>query len=275
MKKILVPTDFSNFGKLAENSAIEIAIKSNASIEFIHLMDIPKYLNPSATAGTELPQELKTKIGAAHQYMNELVYHAEQKGLNAKSYFSETLGIDVIKKHVEQHEIDLIVMGSHGAGGFKEAFLGSNTQRVLRTVSAPVLVVKNEMPAEFKNIVFAATFKEDVHKPFSKVLNFAKVYASNVHLLYINMPYNFEDTISSLERMKEFAAQYPTQQFKQHIFNAFDEESGIIKFSKTNGIDLIATTTHGKSGFIQMLSPSITESLANHSSLPVLSINIR
>lgn len=275
MKKILIPTDFSSFAKLAENTAMTIASKSNAAIEFIHLMDIPKYLSPSATAATELPEELKSKIGAAHQYLNELVQLAEQKGLQAKSYVTETSGIEIIKNHVEQHDIDLVVMGSHGTGGLKEAFLGSNTQRVLRTVSSPVLVVKNEMPADLKNIVFAATFKEDVHKAFAKILNFAKIFGSDVHLLYVNMPYNFEDSTTSAQRMQEFAAQYPTHQFKQHIFNAFDEESGIIKFSKTNGIDLIATTTHGKSGFMQMLSPSITESLANHSSLPVLSVNLK
>ena len=89
------------------------------------------------------------------------------------------------------------------------------------------------------------------------------------------MPYNFEDSTTSSQRLLEFASQYPNHQFKQHIFNAFDEESGIIKFSKTHGIDLIATTTHGKSGFMQMLSPSITESLANHSSIPVLSVNLK
>jgi len=275
MKKILVPTDFSSFGKLAENTAISVAVKSNAAIEFIHLMDIPKYLSPSATAGTDLAQELKSKIGAAHQYMNDLVHRAEQKGLKAKSYITETSGIEIIKNHVEEHEIDLLIMGSHGASGFKEAFLGSNTQRVLRTVSAPVLVVKNELPENFSRIVFAATFKEDVHNAFAKILNFARIYGSDIHLLYVNMPYNFEDSFTSAQRMQEFAALYPTQVFKQHIFNAFDEESGILKFAKTNGIDLIATTTHGKSGFMQMLSPSITESLANHSSLPVLSVNLK
>ena len=275
MKKILVPTDFSSFGKLAEKTAIDIAIKSNAAVEFIHLMDIPKYLSQSATADNELPEELKSKIGAAHQYLNELVQHAEQKGLKAKSYITETSGIEVIKNHVEQHEIDLIVIGSHGASGIKEAFLGSNTQRILRSLSAPVLVIKNDLTANFKNIVFASTFKEDVHQAFAKILNFVKIFESAVHLHYINMPYNFEDSATSSQRLLEFASQYPNHQFNQHIFNAFDEESGIIKFSKTHGIDLIATTTHGKSGFMQMLSPSITESLANHSSIPVLSVNIK
>jgi nucleotide-binding universal stress UspA family protein len=275
MKKILVPTDFSKYGKIAENTAIAIAEKSKATLEFIHLMDIPKYLSQSATAKPELPEELKTVIGHAHQYMNDLVRQAEKKGITAKSYISETSGLDVIKNHVSQHEVDLIIMGSHGASGLKEAFLGSNTQKVLRSVSAPVLVVKEDNVVNFKNVLFASTFKEDVHNAFEKIMNFAKIFGSDIHLLYVNMPYNFEETSSSLERMQQFAASYPGNSFKIHIFNAFDEESGILKFSKANNIDIIATTTHGKSGFIQMLSPSVTESLANHSSLPVLSVNLK
>jgi nucleotide-binding universal stress UspA family protein len=89
------------------------------------------------------------------------------------------------------------------------------------------------------------------------------------------MPYNFEETDTSAERIHEFSSKYPGSNFKFHIYNAFDEESGILNFSKLNNIDLISTSTHGKSGFMQILSPSITESLANHSQLPVLSVNTK
>ncbi len=276
MNKILVPTDFSDCAKKAENFAIEIALKANADIEFLHLMDIPKFLNQSATSKDNLPEELKSQIGFAHQYMNDLNLKAENKGLTSKSYISETSGVDVIQNHVKQHNIDLVIMGSHGSSGFKEAFLGSNTQRVLRTVSTPVLIVKNEMNiSNIKNVLFASTFKEDVHKAFEKTLSFANIFKAQIHLLYVNLPYNFEASDRTLERMKKFSESYPSNNFKAHIYNAFDEESGILKFSEANQINIITTSTHGKTGFMQMISPSITESLANHSNLPVLSVNLR
>lgn len=276
MKHILVPTDFSEFGKIAETVGMTIAEKTKASIDFLHLMDIPRYLNQSATAKDELPEELRTVLGAAHQYMNNLNQEAINKGLTAKTFLSEHSSIDVIKNHVAQHAVDLVIMGSHGASGIKEAFLGSNTQKVLRTVSAPVLVLK-EIPKNltFSNLVFASTFKEDVHHVFEKVRNFAQIFGAEIHLLYVNMPYNFEETGHTMERIQKFAAKYPGNSFKMHIYNAFDEESGILKFAHEHNIDVIATSTHGKSGFMQMLSPSVTESLANHSSLPVLSVNVK
>ena len=119
MKNILVPTDFSKYGKIAESTAISIAEKAKANLDFLHLMDIPKYLSQSATAKPELPEELKIAIGAAHQYMNDLNHNATQKGLTVKTFISENASFDVIKNHIVQHNIDLIIMGSHGASGFK------------------------------------------------------------------------------------------------------------------------------------------------------------
>jgi nucleotide-binding universal stress UspA family protein len=259
-KTILFPLNRSPETRQAVDVAINLVQTYQSTIYLFAVVD---------------PEAPESDLQSSQVLISEIESHFAAACISAKSQITEGKAAFVICDYADEINADLIVMGSHGTGGLKEAFLGSNTQRVLRTVSTPVLVIKNEIPVDFKKIVFAATFKEDVHKAFAKILNFAKVYGSDVHLLYVNMPYNFEDSTSSNQRMHEFAAQYPNHQFKQHIFNAFDEESGIIKFSKTNGIDLIATTTHGKSGFMQMLSPSITESLANHSSLPVLSVNLK
>ena len=276
MKNILVPTDFSDCGKIAEKVAISIAEKNKAKIDFLHMMNISKFYIQSATASHHLPEEIQNSLGKAQQYLNDLTKSTENKGIESKSYISENISVDEIKNHINKHQIDLVVMGSHGASGIKEAFLGSNTQKVLRSVQVPILVVKEEpKDLNFSNIVFASTFKEDVHHVFQKVQNFANIFGSTIHLLYVNMPYNFEETDTSADRIHAFASKYPGSNFKFHIYNAFDEESGILNFSKLNNIDLISTSTHGKSGFMQILSPSITESLANHSQLPVLSVNTR
>ena len=85
-------------------------------------------------------------------------------------------------------------MGSHGAHGAKE-ILGSNTQKVIRNAKVPVLVLKDE-PAKFEvnNIVFASTFQEDVHLSFEKVIAFAELMDAQIHLLNVNMPFNFQES---------------------------------------------------------------------------------
>ncbi len=276
MKNILVPTDFSECGYIASQVAMAIAQKNGASLHFLHAMSLPKFLKISATDAKDMPNEFRIAKGQAEQNLNNLNAEATRLKISSKVYLSHDAVIDEVLTHIDTHKTDLVVMGSYGSSGFREAFLGSNTQRVLRQSKAPVLVVK-QLPrvVDFKSIVFASSFKEDVHASFRKVLEFARIYGAQIHLLYVNMPYNFEESSTSAARMQAFAKMYPGVDFKMHIYNAFDEESGILNFSHSHQIDLIAITTHGKSGFVQMLSPSITEGLANHAALPVLSVNIK
>ena len=75
--------------------------------------------------------------------------------------------------------------------------------------------------------------------------------------------------------MNSFLKKCPKGNCSINIYNSLNEESGIQKFSASINADLIAMTTHGKTGFMKMISPSITESLVNHSEIPVLSVNTK
>lgn len=199
----------------------------------------------------------------------------EQKlGLKAKQFLIFDKGLEEIDTHIKQHQHDFIVMGSHGTKGFRE-LIGSNTQKIVRHSHVPVLVVKKK-PKQFeiKNIVFAANFEEDVHRPLSKIIEFADLMKAKIHLLYVNMPISFKETDEAETNMQAFLKKCPRGTCSINIYNALNEERGIQRFAKKIKADLIAMTTHGKTGFFKMISPSITESLVNHSDIPVLSINI-
>lgn len=275
MKHIFVPTDFSEIARHAESFAFEFAKKSKASLDFLHMVDVPKYLKISTTAKNDLPEEIELILGTAKNNLEKFEIQGSESDITVKGYLSETDSIDIILDHIRKQNNDLVIMGSHGSSGLTEAFIGSNAQKIIRKAPVPVLIIKDKIEIQnIKNIVFASTFKEDVYQVFDKVLEFSKIFNAHLHLLYVNLPYSFEESHLSMNRMKEFAAKQSLKNVKFHIFNAFDEESGIHNFSVEHDIDLIAMTTHGKSGFLQLISPSITESLINHTNLPVLSINL-
>jgi len=166
-------------------------------------------------------------------------------------------------------------MGSHGASGAKELFVGSNAQKVLRDATVPVLIIKEKSQWPFNNIVFASSFEEDVDEPFQTVVKLADLNHSNIHLLYVNVPFSFEETDRTLEKMHAFHESCPRGgTCTTNIYNSLNEERGIIKFAESVDSDLIALTTHGKTGFLSLMSKSITESMANHSEIPILSINL-
>ena len=274
MKNILVPTDFSDCARTAEEIGLEIAKKANAEIHFLHTLFTPVDWVKLPLEKEHLFHDTKVQIGHAKSELNKLKKRAEKMGLKVQEFLVFDKGREEIDQHIKHHKHDFIVMGSHGANGFKQV-IGSNTQKVVRNSPVPVLVVKKKPKKfEIKNMVFASTFQEDVHKPFHKIIEFADLMKAQIHLLNVNMPFHFKETDEAEANMQAFLKKCPKGTCSINIYNALNEERGIQKFAEKINADVIAMTTHGKTGFMKMISPSITESLVNHSDIPVLSVNI-
>lgn len=275
MKNILVPTDFSEAASRAADFAISIAEKSGAEIHFLHLQITPVlWVKLDKEKEQRFPETLK-EIGHAKNELNMLVKKAEHKGLKAKKFLVFDVGREEILKHIPFHHHDFVIMGSHGASGAKELFVGSNAQKVLRDATVPLLIIKEKSKWPVKNVVFASNFEEDVKEPFKTVVKFADLNESNIHLLYVNVPFSFEETDKSMEKMHAFHKTCPRgETCTTNIYNSLNEERGILKFAKSVNADLIALTTHGRSGFFSLIGKSIAESLANHAEIPILSINL-
>lgn len=275
MKNILVPTDFSATANRAADVAIAIAQEARAEIHFLHIQITPvTWVQLDKEKEKQYPETLKA-IGHANSSLDELVKMAEQKGLKAKKFLVFDVGREEILKHIPHHQHDFVVMGSHGASGMKEVFVGTNAQKMLREAKVPILIIKEKSTWPLKNVVFASNFEEDVLGPFHTVIEIADLHKSNMHLLYVNVPFSFEETDKSMEKMYAFHKTCPRGgTCTTNIYNSLNEERGILKFAESVNADLIALATHGKSGFLDLMGKSITESLANHADIPILSINL-
>ena len=175
----------------------------------------------------------------------------------------------------KKHKIDLIVMGSQGASGLQEMFIGSNTEKVVRRSSVPVLVVKsNGVEFDIKNIVFASDFKKESKKTFPKVMEFANLFGAKFHFLYVNTIHNFNTTKAIEERMHNFIKDFDLKDYKTVIYNDISIENGILSYSNDAKADLIALNTHGRSGLSQLFNGSIGAELTNHALKPVITFKL-
>lgn len=276
MKNILIPTDFSEYANNAVDYGISIAKKSKATIHFLHIISTP-------VEWTRLPKEKEKNypdtlraIGHAKLELNRLEIKATKANLKVKQYLVYDKTSDEIIEHLKHYKHDFIVMGSHGAKGWRELYIGNNAQKVVRNSPVPVLIVR-EKPKRLaiKKIIFASNFSREVDRPFISIMNFAIATRAHVHLLYVNVPSYFEETDESLHRMEMFTRKCKKCLCTTHIRNALNEERGIMNFRKEIDADMIALSTHGKAGAIRILSHSVAEMLANHSDVPVLSVNVK
>ncbi len=272
MKNILVPTDFSYSADKAADTAMLVAAKFSAEIHFLHItQNIDENMHVPHNTNISLANPQK---GHAQNELNLLVAKATKRGLKATPLLVFDKGGELMENYIKPLQIDLIVMGSHGATGFRELVIGSNTQHVVRHSSVPVLVIKNLTKGIFniENILFASTFQDDSTKAFDFVADFAKAWKATVHILFINFidKVTNQDTIDLV--VQKLTKSHPDLVCTSSSIEANDEEWGIHQFvDKIGGVDMVALTTQEKVGFI--LSHSVAEDLVKHSELPVLVLN--
>ena len=275
MKKILVPTDFSPCAENAVAVALEIAKKANSEIVFQHLFDDKSgslhTLKSEAAKKEHTNQDVE--LGIAKAGLDALVNRAQNLGVTARPLLVMNRGTDKIENYIEPLQIGLVVMGSHGVTGMREIVIGSQTQRVVRHSSAPVLVVKHKPdPLVFNNVLFASTFEENPGPIFDKLVQFVNLWSGTIHLLYIGLDKDKQTKAMVEEKMNLLARQFPKARFTQNFITTNDPEWGIRHASKDIQPDAIAITTYLKTGVL-MFAHSIAENLVNHEEIPVFVIN--
>lgn len=268
MKKLLVPCDFSKPAIHAFKFALDIAAKSaNAKVHVLYIIEV------SAMHDSILMPVLSFE----EQIFNDAQESAEKefKQLNKKW---NTESVDVVfevlvgkvsegtQQYTREHAIDAIIMGSHGATGMKEFFVGSNAEKIVRHAEVPVIVLKEEFRGSIKNIVFPNTLQtENQENLVQKVKALQHFFKAHLHIVWINTPVNFTPDSVTRKRLTDFVNRFQFKDYTINIYNHLNAEDGIAEFSDTIDSPLIAMGTHGRKGFAHLIHGSLTESLVNHS----------
>ena len=274
MKRILVPTDFSKYSEEATKVAAQIAKKYNSEVILLHMLELPQQASDALGDGKSIPEIMLYKNRAISN-LETLMDAKYLKDINVSEAIEFKKVHDGILDACEKNKVDLVVMGSHGTSGFDELFVGSNAEKVVRLSKIPVLVVKKEAK-DFKarNFVFASDFSKETRKPFQKMMEFAKIFDSNLFLVMICTPNSFKTTHQAEKTMHDFIANYEMENYSTHIYNDTNIENGIINFANSVDADLIGICTHGRTGLAHFFNGSIGEELVNHAVKPVITFKI-
>ncbi|APS38394.1 MULTISPECIES: universal stress protein [Salegentibacter] len=276
MKKILVPTDFSDTAEHALKIAAQLAKKHNSEIYLLHMLELPMQLiDPVAGGNSQNLPESIFFMKLAHQRFAKLMQRPFLKDIKVHETVMFHQAFDGIMEVSEDYDCDIIIMGSHGASGFKEMFIGSNTEKVVRSSNIPVLVIKNEHGNfEVENFIFATDADGSNKHTLEKAYNFAQLIEAKFHLLFINTPNNFITSTEVRERIENFVSGFNIHDYKMHIYNDVSVEKGILNFAMKQKKALIGISTHGRKGLAHFFNGSISEDLVNHANMPVVTFKI-
>lgn len=274
MKRIIVPTDFSDTAKNAARYAVQMANSiPGASIILYNLTD-KIALGSDSSPLTENKDDrflvLQAALNNLQAELNELATVPVESVVEEGSSLTDSL-----ERYVRHHGIDLIVMGITGATRLEQIFMGSNALNVVNLAVCPVIIVPPK--AEFrpiKKVLFASDLKEvSTTVPFAPIKSVLNNF--NPTVLVVNV-----DTDHYVEVTEEYKSQRTILESKLQEYNPefyfirmYDFQDSISSFAADRNVDLILTIPkkhHFLTGFFKT---SHTKKLAYHSHVPILAIH--
>lgn len=287
MKKIIVPTDFSEQANNALDLACEIANKTGAKIVLMNVLEYSKkqttFLGSSAlnTMGS-----LSTGIEMDDIYFIEL-YKKRRRQLTDLLSDPAYANVEIIDKimlgtpyhaieeEITEFEADLIIMGTTGVNDWEESLIGSTAEKVVRHASCPVITLRKKVHLmDIERIAFASDFKDEKPSYMRIVKSIQKLFGAELHLVFVNTPSNFKNEREVNANLKAFAEANELDDHKIHIYSHQQEEEGIVWFTEDHKMDLVMMATYGRSGFSRLFEHSIAEDVVNFSKKPVVTFNL-
>lgn len=276
--KIIVPTDYSTCADHAAKLAIDFAKKiDNSSIYLTHVF--------GSTIGSV---DITYDIPAFEESIRALRLGAESKLNKSVDALIQSTGFERIKGHLIFNDFvefifddplvksaDLLVVGSRGANGPKEFFLGSKAQKILRKAEVPVFVVKeNARSLDVKKVMLLSNFGENMQKGFDQLRCLMKPFDPTYLLTHVIDQHSFHPTQTALAKIEFFRNENMLENSEIIIHTDYHIEDGLNYLIKKHQPDLVMMFTHGYKGIERWLKGSLTEELVNHTKANFLCAHI-
>lgn len=274
MKRIIVPTDFSDTAKNAARYAVQLAASiQGASIILYNLADqiavgsdsspLTEDKNDRFIVLHAALDNLKTELGELSPVAIELVVE-EGSSLT-----------DNMERYVRNHEIDLVIMGITGASLLEQVLMGSNALNVVNLGVCPVIIVPpNTTYKPVNRVLFACDFKDvSASVPMAPLKSVLNIFKPTVLVVNVDTDHNLEVTeeYKTQRALLENMLQDYSPEF--YFIRLYDFQEAISSFAAERNVDLILTIPKKHSFLTGIFKTSHTKKLAYHSHVPILAVH--
>ncbi len=202
LNSILCATDFSDFSNQTIHYGIRLAQKFEAKLYVCHIIDLPFAAMTGEVQFDPIEQQNRM-IDYAHNQLAELFL---DDAIEWEPLVAVGQTADEIDRLVEDNNVDLVVTATHGRHGLKRLLLGSVTERLMRTVTCPLLIVRGSEegdvllpPSEslFQRILVGCDFSEDSDLAYRYGLSLAQELEAELHLAHVVEPPIYQHVFAS------------------------------------------------------------------------------
>ena len=294
LDRILCATDFSNVSRAVVPFSIDMAKKLNAKLYICHVIDLPA-VSVYGEAVFDPVSHQQYFVDFARNEMENLLSGAD---IDWEPLISIGQTTEEIEERVAEHAIDMVVASTHGRSGLKRLFLGSVTERLMRTLPCPLLVLRGESSKDedsprqqfpFKNVLIGHDFSRDSEAAFRTSLSIAQEFESSLHIVHVVEPTAYKEFFKFPPSPEDPLPQDIHDSLKEGLmemvpaeaFNWCDVQAQIrvgkpyaalIDYAREHAIDLIALGVRGYGNVENLLVGSTTDRVIRRAPCPVLSV---
>lgn len=273
MKTILVPTDFSKNADNALKFAMALAKEENAKIILLNAWEI-RY------PATEIP--LTAEINSLHllsaenhsnKRLDSIILKLQDSGIKCDRISVQESLVEAVLNAIEKYRVNMVIMGTKGATGLKEIFIGSNTAKVIQKVNCPLIAVPHRAVFNgLKKITFATNYKTEDIKALKKVVKIAKLFKADITLLHVTDE-NYTKEVAEII-MKSFADKVAKKlQFSQLTYKLIygkNIEKKLDDYVKQKHADLFVMSTLHPNLFDRLFGGNLIKTMAYLTKMPLM-----
>ena len=275
MKKILFPTDFSENSLHAFTYALQMAKKLQAEILTMHVfpVDVNVFSEYSAVLAQNYDinewsdfENYKSEVPKLRQLAEK--HHAGSVRISHTLERGEV--VEKILEIEESENIDCIILGTKGATGLKEIFLGTVAEQVINRAKGMVLAVPaNCIFPTVTKILLLAKYEQPYFKIVQQLLPVADALHAHIDVLQIkNAPDKDE-----AQTMKAWQRELADADIHFHMQTTNAIEGSAIDFAAMHRSNFVAMAVHEKGFFEKLFFFSLSRQMTFHSQIPILAIH--
>ncbi len=276
INRILVLTELNKISDIAIEYSISLANQLNVSEIVLLNMILPAHsqiaeasnqaVDPNSVMANELNTAMLEKhknlmLNQAKKYSNPLV--------NIEAHVKFKTATSQLNEYMEEFDAGLLVFGSNTNHNFFEVLIGSKTEKLVRKMNYPMIVISEE-PDSYKveKLALAVDIEEKNHDGIDEIIDFANSLNAKIQLVYVitNSKIRADEAISSLHSL---AQSKRISKFSINVVNNPDLEDGLEGFIKKHKSDMIAVLSQGKGKLHKLIFGSNTEDIINELEAPV------
>lgn len=266
--KILFPSDFSEFSMTSWSTCEAFAKAYNAEVVLLYIVEPPLI---------RIDYEEEPEVMIARKMVQEKV---AELGLDKEVTISTLVKVGKPYKKVIEAALEInpimIVMGTHGASGFEEFFIGSNASRIIRSATCPVVTVRNaQNDGHFNKILLPLDVTKETKEKVAKAIELAHNFHAKLILVSVlssDVSSQKDYLTAQLEGVATYIKNHNIEVETNLIESSEDIAKAVISFAKEVEADFICIMTQQEKSLTEYFVGSVAEAMVNHSHIPVLSI---